>query len=83
MIVEILLSIVVGIMVTLDELLPDLEIPGVGEVVGSLMSGLFVLSGYVPLADLFAGLALILGARFVMAFWHIIVWIYHQFWGSS
>jgi len=82
-ITEALLAIVVGLLSVLDGLLPDLTIEGAGAAAGSFMSGLFVLNGYVPIVDLLAGTLLLLSARFVMSGWHIVVWIYHQFWGSS
>jgi hypothetical protein len=84
MITELLLTLVVGIMVGLDQLIPDLALgDGIGESVGAFTSQMLVLSNYVPLIDLWAAVLTLALLRLGMSAWHLIVWLYHQFWGSE
>lgn len=84
MIVEWLLAVVVGLMVGLDQLIPDLSLgDGIGESIGAFTGQMLALSEYVPLVDLWAAVLTLVLLRLGMFLWHLIVWLYHQFWGSD
>lgn len=79
-----LLQLVVGLIIGVDQLVPDLDIgDGIGDVTGQFVGAMFLLDGYVPLTDIWIAVAVLFAARIGMAAWHGVVWVYHQFWGSS
>ena len=85
MVVNLLLGLVVGIVLGLIEPLPtytlDVELLTVqAEQVGAMASSL---NGYVPVTQIGLALLLLVGLKLALLLWQTLVFIYHQFWGSS
>jgi hypothetical protein len=59
---------------------PIAEAARQAETVGGTAAGL---GGYVPVGQLALVLALLVVAKLALLAWQLIVFIYHQFWGSS
>lgn len=49
----------------------------------ALGMGVAALNGWVPALLAFGELAMLLSLQVAMSVWGLIVWIYHQFWGSG
>lgn len=87
MVTEVLLTLVVGFVEWFVGLVPDfgltlntLDLAGVWSGLGTAASGL---NGWVPLTAMVGSLVAYLTVQVVMSVWGLIVWVYHQFWGSD
>lgn len=86
MITETLLAVALGLVNWIVWLVPDfgLELAlDLAGAFGTMAEVAGTLNGWVPVAYLAAGLALLLGIQAAMTIWGFIVWLYHQFWGSN
>lgn len=86
MITETLLAVATGLVTWFVSLIPDfglsldLDISGDLQQLGSLA---FTLDGWFPVTVLVVCLVIVFGVQAAMTVWGFIVWLYHQFWGSS
>lgn len=85
MITAALLEAAARVLASLFALVPDvaLDVDDFGNVGTMLGSSAFGFNDYFPVTALFGAVALLLTVWFSMAAWNAIVWVYHQFWGSS
>lgn len=80
-IVDLIVSALLAGLDALTSLLPTVTIPVGSQVhVGSLA---VELGRVVPVAQIILGLSACIGLRLVMYGWDLVVWVYHQFWGSG
>lgn len=85
MITEFLLETVVGIVLGLVQMTPAStvdysQLHDQSQQVGALASAL---NGYTPVAQVGAALVLLVALKLALLAWQGVMFIYHQFWGSS
>lgn len=87
MITETLLTLSVNFMTWFVGLVPDfglslnaLDLSGMWGNIGSSVAGL---NGWLPVTATGLSLVIYLTVQVVMSVWGLIVWVYHQFWGSD
>lgn len=87
MITEALLGMVVDLVEWLVTLLPDfgvdlstLDFAGAWE---SIAGAALALNGWVPVTVQLGVAAMLLVVLVAMSGWGLVVWVYHQFWGSD
>jgi len=85
MITEALLQVVVAIAASLVSLVPavDWDTGSFEQTTFSWGSSLGGFNNYFPVTAVFAAVALLFAVWLTMAGWNLVVWIYHQFWGSA
>lgn len=85
-IVETLFRIVLGLVSWIASIIPDfglnLELNLAGAL-AQLASALAAVNGWVPMNTLLLSVVMLFIVQIVVSLWGFIVWIYHQFWGSS
>lgn len=87
MITETLLGIVVDLVAWIVAVTPDfgldlgtLDIASAMDAAGSSIGAL---NGWLPVTYFLASAVLLLTLQVVMRGWGVLVWLYHQFWGSE
>lgn len=87
MIVEALVTLAVSFVEWFVSIVPTfgldftgIDMAGLWESIGSQVSAL---NGWLPVVAMGIALAAYLTVQVVMSVWGLIVWIYHQFWGSE
>lgn len=86
MITEALLSVVVGLVEWIVSITPtfgvelDLDLAGFFEDVGENAQRL---NGWFPVATLAICIGILLAVQAITTVWGFVLWLYHQFWGSS
>lgn len=87
MIVEALLTLAVNLVTWFATLVPDFGLDlsafDMSSLWHSLGSKAVVLDGWVPVNENAAALGVFLVAQVVLGAWGLLVWVYHQFWGSE
>lgn len=85
MVTEAIVSALVGILEGLVSPLPTytLDTASFNTTAVSVGSIASVLNGYAPIAQVGIGLAVVLGLKLALLTWQVVVFIYHQFWGSN
>lgn len=87
MIVEWLLTVAINVLDWLVSLVPDfgltLAAPDFSTVWSDVGSMVASLNGWVPVIAAGAVLALLLTVQVASSAWGLLVWVYHQFWGSD
>lgn len=85
MITEALISAGVGIILGLVSVLPrhDFDAAAMADTFGTVASYAGGLNGYAPVLQLGLAIALLAGLKLALMAWNVVLFIYHQFWGSS
>jgi hypothetical protein len=85
MVVEFLMEMIGGVIRGLVSLLPASPVnpDEVGDSFYSVGGMASALNGYVPILALAAGITVLIGFRLALLLWQGIMFVYHQFWGSS
>lgn len=87
MITEILVTLVVNFVEWFVSLVPDFGLSlnhlDFGDTWASLGSAASALNGWVPVLVVAGCAVVFFGVQVVMSVWGLIVWVYHQFWGSD
>jgi len=61
----------------------DLDSSAFGNAGSAVGGAIFGFNDYFPTVTFFQALAVVLAVWAVLGVWNLIVWVYHQFWGSS
>lgn len=85
MVTEAIVSALIGILQGLVSPLPTMTVDAStintqATSAGALASAM---NGYAPVQTLGVALALVFGVKVALLGWQVVVWIYHQFWGSN
>ena len=87
MITQVLLTLTVNFVEWFVALVPDfglslktLDLSGAFEGIGEKASAL---NGWLPVTAMLGALAVYLTVQVGMSVWGLVVWVYHQFWGSE
>lgn len=87
MVTEALLSLAAGLVAWFVSLIPDFGLSLGALDLSAMWTGLgekvSALNGWVPVTAMVAALVIYLTVQVVMSVWGLVVWIYHQFWGSD
>lgn len=85
MIVLAIVVVVVGLVLGLVGNLPTytLDLSQVQQDASQIGAWASALNGYAPIVQLGAAIGILLGLKLALLGWHTVVFIYHQFWGSS
>ena len=85
MIIEALLKIISGIVRGFASMLPThhVDTAALGETVGQIGAYAGALDGYAPMTQLGLALAFLVTLKLALMAWNVILFIYHQFWGSA
>lgn len=82
MITDIIVGGFLALIRTLTDLIPAIPLPNPSGS-NSFLATLSTANSIIPLATIILGLFAMVAVRFGLYAWDAIVWIYHQFWGSS
>ena len=85
MITEALVSVMSAVILGFTSLLPSYKVDSsaFGATAGQVGSFAGGLDGFAPIGDLGLALMLIVGLKLALMTWNLVLFIYHQFWGSS
>lgn len=84
MITDLIVGGFLSFIATILSWLPEWDFPSLDNVVpGSLASSLGSVDNILPLLQIMLIFAAYLSVRLALIAWDGIVWVYHQFWGSS
>lgn len=84
MITEFFIDLTCGIVAGFLSLMPQasLDLSGL-EDVGNIIGRVGPMNEFFPVVTLGACLGLVLAVKFYMLGYHLVMFVYHQFWGSS
>lgn len=87
MIIEAVLGVIVGLIEWLVSIFPtfglDLSEVDIASAVESVATAAAALDGWAPVDESLVAFASLLTLQVAISAWGLLVWVYHQFWGSS
>lgn len=83
MITYIVVTALLASLSTVAGLLPALSLPVPGDTWGSLLVNAYSANRILPVATVMLALFAYYGWKAALTAWDGLLWLYHQFWGSS